>query len=535
MEWLPPPSTDGSEPAPRRGHSFTRLLNSPLILLFGGDVRNSQVTNEMYCYHTDRSFWRHIKYAYGPTPSPRMLHTATAISSHVIVVFGGDLAQEKHDSSANLARSTNETWVFDIRDCSWREIKTQESKSPKARSCHTAVFAPLLGHVPAVYLYGGFGSHDGKYDSMWRLRIGDWTWERLQIRVKDEKGKEYRVYNREELTATQQVSDETLDNSFPCERESHAATWVPRLQGMLVIGGDGRLKMLDDVWLFTPSSDRSVWQWKKLNLRRARGLLENVLPNLTGHSLIPLPTDTPQILIWGGMQGKDGKSFMPAEKSYLIDLAAMQSVMIPCKGNVETGGRLLQSMAIVNDQVISFGGCDQYENQVAGLTIAKLRSDILSYGKGGIDFGSQAARAAAGQQIKYDENGDPADEDDWKEEKESAPKIPLVSPSDIPKGTPLTGKIIESTDIGHYVSVVIEGKLYKGVLVANPLKKGETEKEEKEKAKETEDEIQPANAEKKEVEVMPPPPKKPRHDVIADILPDAPPKTNKDDTVIEIE
>lgn len=464
MEWLGKQETLGNQPPPRKGHTMTRLLDSSLVLVFGGENAGGEQLNDMWSLHVERMEWRRITYRDGPVPPPRLLHSATAISSTAMVIMCGDARE--HGSKSPPAPS-RDVWVFDIRDCSWREIKGGGTVPP-ARSCHTAVFGNGLGQVPAIYVFGGFGNGEPGGSAMYRLRIGDWQWECLPVLVKDADGKDL-VVEKPDSNATSRTE---RDESFPGERESHGALWLPGLNGMMIYGGDGGVAIMDDCWLFVPSSRRAgTWRWRRLTLRMARGIKENKLPACAGVSVVALPTEKTQVLLWGGILGANGEETLSPAISYLIDLDAMQTTRLVAKGTLPACGRLLHGFVRASNHVFAFGGCDSRGNVMEGLESARLLPDLKSIGLQATDFGPEAAGVAAG--TKPDTQDRVPNEEEEEDFEEPDPNMPLMGPSSIPKGTPLSGRIIEVTDFGYFVSVIINGKLYKGVLVANPLKDGD--------------------------------------------------------------
>lgn len=463
MEWLGTQKTLGSKPSLRKGHSMTRLLDSSLILVFGGENSRGEALNDMWSFHVERMEWRLIRYKDGPVPSPRILHSATAISSTAMVVMFGDSAAR---GSPTKPRPSRDVWAFDIRDHSWREIKEGNEHIP-ARSCHTAVFGNGLGQVPAIYVFGGFGSGETLHSAVYRLRIRDWQWECLPIVVNDVSGKELVVPG----TELHPDAPAAWQKSFPSQRESHVALWLPGLNGMMIYGGDGGVALLNDTWLFVPSSRRAgTWKWRKLELQAARGKSENKLPVCAGSSLIALPTEKTQVLMWGGILHSE--EMLSPSTFYLMDFDAMQTTRLIAQGTPPANGRILHGLVRAGSNVYLFGGCDGMGHVKEGLEIAKLLPNFKSIGSRATDFGPEAAGVAAGgkaarhrQEYALGMKGDSEEPD---------PNMPLMGPSSIPKGTPLSGRIIESTDYGYFVSVIINGKLYKGVLVANPLKNDES-------------------------------------------------------------
>lgn len=506
---------------------MTRLLDSSLVLVFGGENDRGEALNDMWSCHVDRMEWRRIRYKDGPSPAPRILHSATAISSTAMVVmFGDSVARE----SPTKQRPSRDVWAFDIRDHSWREIKDENTQIP-ARSCHTAVFGNGLGQVPAIYVFGGFGNGEHLHSAVYRLRIRDWQWECLPIVVKDASGKDQVVAG----TDLHPSSPASWQQSFPSQRESHVALWLPGLNGMMIYGGDGGVALLNDTWLFVPSGRKAgTWKWRKLTLQAARGKPENRLPLCAGSSVIALPTEKTQVLMWGGILHSE--ELLAPSTFFLIDFDAMQTTRLIANGIHPSNGRILHGLVRAGSNIYLFGGCDGMGHIKEGLEVARLLPNFKSIGLRATDFGPEAAGVAAGGKSGRRGTGYSAENGDDKGEPD--PSMPLMGPSSIPKGTPLSGRIIEATDFGYFVSVIINGKLYKGVLVANPLKNADTAPG-KEAANQTPVIQHSSRTPKKEdyaqsARTAIPARKRQRLDPIAAQLPDSPQKrvaTSKDEVI----
>lgn len=422
---------------------MVRLLNSPLVLVFGGEDDNDNCLSDMYSFHLARAEWSRIKYAEGPTPCGRFLHTATAISSSAIVVLCGESnASGEKGTHESTSKNLNDVWVFDVLDRSWRQVQPS-GQSPAPRSCHSAVYGygPFL--PPAVYLFGGL---DVEGSRVYRLRIHDWEWETLNVQTED-------------------------NGTQCCPRESHGAVWLEKYNGMCVVGGDGGDGLLDDCWLFTPAEKKPFWKWDQVRFQMALGKAENKLPFMAGHSLIPLSAERTQVLIWGGLVGKSGSESSGTKSAFVLDFDELQVRHVAISGNTPNAGRLLHGMVRYNNKVFVFGGCDAKGKAMSDLQCAELLQDLKTSGTTGVDTSpvvTMEATSTTTEQVNTQEDVEMSDivrQNEW---------VPLVGPSKIKTGTPLSGRIIDATDCGYFVSVVINGKLYKGVLVANPLKDGET-------------------------------------------------------------
>lgn len=477
---------------------MTKLLNSSIALVFGGEDGLGNIFNDMYSLHLERAEWRKVNYSPGPRPEPRLLHTATAISSTAIVVLFGDVAITPAPDKETTAAS-NDAWVFDLKDRTWREIKDSGPQRPPPLSCHSAVLGSGPGLSRAIYVYGGLGN--GILGSaVYRLRLADWRWQFLPFFVRNEHGKDVLI---DRLPA---VDEEYHPQpGGPSRRESHGAVWVSDMNGMVVVGGDGGVELFDDCWLFSPSHTQDVWRWDLLPMTIARGLPRNRLPKSAGHSLLTYPSGGRQLLMWGGLRWPETENRNAANNCYIIDLDAMQTSSVRLKGTIPKAGRLLHGIVRLNKKLVTYGGC--YDDGVAlsETEEGQLVKPGKAEGQAAMDFGPEASNLAAqGSESIREVTRAPKEDLDIEEDNEAY--LPLVGPSSIPPGTPLSGRIIDAADFGYFVSVVINGKLYKGVLVANPLN-GE----------------QGLSAAKTHVEIdspKEPEPKRKRIDPVADALPD---------------
>lgn len=511
---------------------MTRLINSPLLVIFGGEDEQGTMLSDMHIYHVDRAEWTLVKYAPGPSPPPRLLHATAAISSTMLVIIGGT----QLPSDKDVPSPSSDTWLFDTRNSTWKRIADKQAVLPPC-SCHSAIFASGIGQFPAVYVFGGFLRGSNANKSVYRLRIGDWRWEKLSIVVNAPDGSE--------VPYSPSTTDTAHIAQVPAERESQGAVWLPGKNGMLIIGGDAGLHMLNDAWLLVPAvKTRGAWRWRNLKFTNVRGRPENVIPNIAGPVLATLPTEKTQVVLWGGL-GRCGVDVVPGDYAFLLDVDSLFTTRIETVSSTKVKGRLLHGMVRVYDKLVVFGGCDK-DGIVfdAGLEMCKLPRRYFSSGTHAADFGPVAADLAAGRaqspvqavDVEEEEQVEAVDE----QQMEQGNNLALMGKSSIAKGTPLTGRIIEVTPLGYFVSVVINDTTYKGVLVANPLKQsnsctsGERETNNIGKVKEepsTNKSAQEGGVEDGATEAESPQPKRLKLDPAAEMLPDEPDDCQDDDVI----
>jgi hypothetical protein len=261
---------------------------------------------------------------------------------------------------------------------------------------------------------------------------------------------------------------------------------------MVVVGGDGTIRLLADVWLFEPvpsptTKDGFIWQWRPMRISMAGNAAANLLVPTAGHSLVPADYDGKVLVMWGGLRSNasdDERSLVPPDTATRINLEKRLSENITfTRSNqdaVPPTGRVMHGLATFarrgQTHFLLFGGCSldgtvATTNHLAAVTAPNALT-------GSVEF---RPMPAAVQQKQARRKSQPA--------KLAAPSIlpedtalipigaatpqPLPQPKDdlrplppaVSNGTPLSGRIIDSTEVGHFVSVIIAGREYKGVLV----------------------------------------------------------------------
>ena len=150
LAWVPCGGQGGgtpphATPLPRSGHSFTTLVGGDVHVLFGG-VGGSPGAEAAYLAdaHVARVgsdggvTWQPVV-AEGPAPAPRARHTAVALDSRRLLVWGG---------LEHTARF-NDCWVLDVSAQRWAPARVQGGP-PSPRAHHTAC---KLGNK--MFVFGG--------------------------------------------------------------------------------------------------------------------------------------------------------------------------------------------------------------------------------------------------------------------------------------------------------------------------------------------------------------------------------------------
>ncbi|GAB9474309.1 hypothetical protein Gpo141_00011440 [Globisporangium polare] len=187
----------------------------------------------------------------GATPTIKN-HSATVISRHEILVFGGYDGRRNH----------NELYVFDCRSYTWRELfasRDVRGTPPAGRNGHTAT----LADGNKVFIIGGWlGSGPLAADDLHVLDIERWQW-----------------------------SQPSVKGVGPGPCNMHTADYLPHLRSILLFrGGDGR-EYLNDLHAL----DIDLMEWRKIH---ATGEVPAPRAN---HSSAVVGT---QVLVFGGWDGQ---------------------------------------------------------------------------------------------------------------------------------------------------------------------------------------------------------------------------------------
>lgn len=187
----------------------------------------------------------------GATPTIKN-HSATVISRHEILVFGGYDGRRNH----------NELYVFDCRSYTWRELfasRDVRGTPPAGRNGHTAT----LADGNKVFIIGGWlGSGPLAADDLHVLDIERWQW-----------------------------SQPSVKGVGPGPCNMHTADYLPHLRSILLFrGGDGR-EYLNDLHAL----DIDLMEWRKVHA------MGEVPAPRANHSSAVVGT---QVLVFGGWDGQ---------------------------------------------------------------------------------------------------------------------------------------------------------------------------------------------------------------------------------------
>lgn len=132
------------------GHSSAYDSLTNLIYVYGGYVSESQstqaLTSRLYSYDPNRYVWRMLTSA----PSARFFHTAVFVSRGLMLVFGGNMHNDTHQSQGARCYSAD-TLGYDVTCDSWHQYPIPNDMSNLARYGHSATV-----FEKSMYIYGGF-------------------------------------------------------------------------------------------------------------------------------------------------------------------------------------------------------------------------------------------------------------------------------------------------------------------------------------------------------------------------------------------
>ena len=146
------------------GHSFAYDESKKVGVLFGGRLGNMYLKNDLITFNRTTNSWEK---KYPVTKPLERYFTGFVFNSNdnSFIMFGGD-------NDETPTRALSDTWVYDTEANSWSEIETSEN--PPARCKHAMVFDQYLNKT---IVFGGLGENfDTVYDDLWIYDPITMTW-----------------------------------------------------------------------------------------------------------------------------------------------------------------------------------------------------------------------------------------------------------------------------------------------------------------------------------------------------------------------
>ncbi|XP_073476396.1 host cell factor 2 isoform X2 [Aquarana catesbeiana] len=171
------PAVRGDIPPGCAAHGF--VCDGTRILVFGGMVEYGRYSNDLFELQASRWLWRKLKpqpSSNGSLPCPRLGHSFS-LHGNKCYLFGG-LANESEDTNNNIPRYLNDFYELELRPGSgvvgWN-IPQTKGTSPCPRESHSAViYSRKDNRKPKLYIFGGMSGC--RLDDLWELDIETMTW-----------------------------------------------------------------------------------------------------------------------------------------------------------------------------------------------------------------------------------------------------------------------------------------------------------------------------------------------------------------------
>lgn len=191
-----------NKPKGRYGHLIGVVrMNSTCyrLYLFGGQFEND-IYNDMYYFELNsfklpKARWELVEPVDSSMPPPLTNHTM-CIHKYKIYVFGGIYDNEI---------VSNDLWCFDTLVSKWLQVKTS-GDIPAPVNEHAACVASDV-----LYVYGGNDFSGTIYDTLYALDLESSTWTKLC---------------------------KELDKDGPGARCGHTMSFIPKLNKLVIMGGD---------------------------------------------------------------------------------------------------------------------------------------------------------------------------------------------------------------------------------------------------------------------------------------------------------
>jgi len=203
----------GTLPTPRGGHSMTHDPTRGRLIVFGGGVSQTALTNDTWSYDPIANTWTELEPS-SPLPPARWAHSVIYDPVlRCLVMFGG---------SCDTGTPFNDTWAYDPAANNWTELKPS-SPLPSARSAHSMAYDLTGGRL---VMFGGQDSGGTSLDDAWVYDSSANTWRELEP-----------------------------SGAQPVARAGHVMVYDPAGGRLVMFGGHsiGSYDVLNDTWICTPN------------------------------------------------------------------------------------------------------------------------------------------------------------------------------------------------------------------------------------------------------------------------------------------
>jgi N-acetylneuraminic acid mutarotase len=153
---------ESDRPSPRFGH---RMVYDPVnerILLFGGVLWEDRYTfyDDLWSYDYSTDTWTEFEDVSGPMGRFNFMMIYLSVH-HQLFLFGGFSAADR----------ISDTWIYDITDNRWTQLRTDNSPSP--RSDGALVYDPVND---VVILHDGYCANDSHRQDTWVFDFESIEW-----------------------------------------------------------------------------------------------------------------------------------------------------------------------------------------------------------------------------------------------------------------------------------------------------------------------------------------------------------------------
>ena len=218
-EWVVMQQVTGEIPKARWGHSATAVSNHQVVL-FGGQDNEEKLVGKVTMFDAMK---RSYEVPINSDHEPRAWHSATFMKKmNTLAVFGG-----QRPTKDGTIECTNELVVLDTEIMLWYPPRVH-GKLPAARAGHTATM--VLGEEE-MFVFGGWRGRTW-YNDLYALNTSRWEWRHVNTTGK-----------------------------APSPRVYHTATAIRAGNALVVFGGNDKTRCFNDVVVLTKEKDR--WQWSR--------------------------------------------------------------------------------------------------------------------------------------------------------------------------------------------------------------------------------------------------------------------------------